>query len=332
MFPRRGFWLNGQFSYICQKPSSIITATLQDFHRVSFYHGRSLIRVMRKQVAMLILSLVLAAGLVVAQAQQRVTPQAQSSSTSRPVNLTTELKKTVGLLRVRYLKEDGPAEADGTCFFVFYEDKRGGENVGFMYLVTNRHMAQPGIEDRKNYQVLVTTARLNLRNGTQGSEEGIVPIGGQLLHWVFPEDDSVDLAVLPLAPDQEKFDYKFIPVSLFATHQVVETQSIAECERVLFAGYFYQFPGQKKFQPIVREGILAMMPDEKLDTTLRKPGHLFLGDVHVFGGNSGSPLFVNLGGFRNGSVTAGDQYRLLGIVSGFYHEDSNLKLTVATTL
>jgi len=30
-------------------------------------------------------------------------------------------------------------------------------------------------------------------------------------------------------------------------------------------------------------------------------------------------------------MTLGEQYRLLGIVSGFYHEDSKLNLTIATT-
>ncbi len=287
---------------------------------------------MRRQYALLILSAALMAPFVVAQSQQPLAPQSQSSSTTRPANLTTQLKKTVGLLRVRYLREDGPTEAYGTCFFVFYEDKRGGENFGFMYLVTNRHMAQPGIEDGKHYQALLTTLRLNLRNGVQGSEESVVPIGEHLLHWVFPADDSVDLAVLPMLPSLERYDYVPFPLSALATHQLVEEQGIAEGEKILFAGYFYQFPGQKKFQPIVREGILAMLPDEKLDTTLKKPGYLYLGDVHVFGGNSGSPLFINLGGFRNGSLLMGDQYKLLGIVSGFYHEDSNLKLTVATTL
>jgi hypothetical protein len=286
---------------------------------------------MRRQIATLIISLGLLSDLAVAQAQQPVTAQSQSSATSRAPNLTTQLKKTVGLLRVRYLKESGPAEVDGTCFFVFYENKRGGENAGFLYLVTNRHMAEPGIEAGKHYQVLLTTARLNLVNSAQGSEETVIPIGQQL-HWVFPTDDSVDLAVLPLLLDPARFVFAPFPVSLFATHDLVEAQGVAEGERILFAGYFYQFPGQRKFQAIVREGTLAMMPDEKLDTTLRKPGHLYLGDVHVFGGNSGSPLFVNLGGYRNGSLSFGDQYRLLGIVSGFYHEDSNLRLTVATTL
>ncbi len=192
-------------------------------------------------------------------------------------------------------------------------------------------MAQPGIENGRNYPIVSTILRLNLRNAEQGSEEGLLPIGSGSFHWYFPADDSVDLAVLPLAPDQNKYDVMGVPLSLLATRDVIESQNVAEGDNVLFSGYFYQFPGLKKFQPIVREGILAMIPDEKLETTLRKPGHLYLADLHVFGGNSGSPLFVNLGGFRHGILSSGSEY-LLGIVSGFYHEDSNLNLTVATTL
>ncbi len=184
---------------------------------------------------------------------------------------------------------------------------------------------------RRQFWIYVSGYQLNLRNSGEGSEESNLPIGGSW-QWFFPADDSVDLAVLPLLPDQMKYDYTPIPLSEFATHDVVDAQQVAEGDSVLFTGYFYQFPGLKKFQPIIREGVLAMMPDEKLDTALKKPGHLYLADVHVFGGNSGSPLFVNLGGLRNGNLMMGTHFMLLGIVSGFYHEDSNLKLTVATTL
>jgi len=268
---------------------------------------------------------------MMAQAPQAVAQQSQPAAAARPMNFTTQIKKTVGLLRVTFQKDGNRTEADGTCFFIFYPDKRGGESFGFVYLVTNRHMAQPGIENGRNYPIDSTILRLNLRNSEQGSEEGLLPIGSGPFRWYFPADDSVDLAVLPLAPDKDKYDVMGIPLSLFATRDVLQLQNVAEGDNVLFSGYFYQFPGLKKFPPIVREGILAMIPDEKLETTLRKPGYLYLADLHVFGGNSGSPLFVNLGGIRNGILSPGSEY-LLGVVSGFYHEDSHLNLTVATTL
>ena len=285
---------------------------------------------MHNAIAMLFLTSFFTSS-VLAQTPPAVTQQPQSSATTQPVNFATLIKKTVGFMRVAFLREDGPQIAEGTCFFLIYLDKRGGDNFGFMYLITNRHVAKPGIADGKNYPVLWTHVRLNLLNSNQGSEEDLIPIGGPL-QWVFPTDDAVDLAVLPILPDLNKFDYIAIPYSDLATRDVIESQRVAEGDSVLFTGYFYQFPGLKKFQPIVREGALAMMPDEKLDTTLKKPGHLYLADVHVFGGNSGSPLFVNLSGIRSGNVMLGARYMLLGIVSGFYHEDSNLNLTIAANL
>src|ERR1700682_3958748 len=286
---------------------------------------------MLKRIGLLILSVCTLAVHASAQTAQPVTPQPQTSTAAQPKSFTTLLKKTVGFLHVAYLRDGTLMEANGTCFFVIYEDKRLGENRGFIYLVTNRHMANPGIEDGNSFPVISFGLRLNLSNSDQGSQDGQIPIEGQR-HWFYPSDDSVDLAVIPFAPDQVMYDYFPFPVSLFATRDVVAAQGIADGDSILFAGYFYQFPGLKKFQPIVREGVLAMMPDENLYTTLKKPGHLYLGDVHVFGGHSGSPLFVNLSGFRNGAIYGGTQYRLLGVVSGFYHEDSNLNLTIATTL
>jgi hypothetical protein len=35
-----------------------------------------------------------------------------------------------------------------------------------------------------------------------------------------------------------------------------------------------------------------MIPDEPMMTTTGKLGSLYLGDVHIFGGNSGSPVLV----------------------------------------
>ena len=79
---------------------------------------------------------------------------------------------------------------------------------------------------------------------------------------------------------------------MLATKDRIESASIDVGDNVIFAGYFYQFGGEKKIQPIVREGVLAMMPDEEIKTTLQKPGHLYLADVHAFHGNSGSPLLL----------------------------------------
>jgi|SRR5882757_697726 len=267
------------------------------------------------------------------QPQSTNNPPTQSTEKTRPLNAAL-VKKVVGFLRVSFVKNGRSYQSEGTCFFVFYEDKRLGDGRGFIYLVTNRHVAAPGSEEGHLYPIQSTKIRLNLRAPTQaqGAEESDLPLNGQN-HWYFPEDDGVDLAVLPIFPDQTKYDYEPFPVSMFATNDRVANDSIAEGDNILFTGYFYQFPGTKRIEPIIREGVLAMIPDELMETTLHKPGKLYLADVHVFGGNSGSPMFVNVGGFRNGAMSLGGfPYLLLGIVSGGYSEDADLKLTIATTL
>jgi len=135
----------------------------------------------------------------------------------------------------------------------------------------------------------------------------------------------------PLLPTGRSMKLNPTHSQCFLTQAEVEANNIGEGDSVLFTGFFYQFPGLKKFEPIVREGVIAMMPDEQLDTTLRKRGNIYLADVHVFGGNSGSPLLINLGGLRNGSFRAGFEYKVLGVISGFYTETSDLTLSIATT-
>lgn len=70
-----------------------------------------------------------------------------------------------------------------------------------------------------------------------------------------------------------------------------------------------------------------MMPDEKLTTTLQKPGELYFIDAHVFGGNSGAPVVVTPG-FPSGAKGA----YLLGVVSGYFFETEDFKLEIASTL
>jgi len=243
------------------------------------------------------------------------------------------LKKAVAFVSVDYLKHNELWKARGTGFFVFVKDQRLGEKRGFVYLVTNRHVAQPEDSGRR-FEVVSVSLRLNLKASVQEqeSEGAFISISGNL-PWYFPADDSVDLAVLPIAPDQQKYDYLPIPMSMFGTRDVLKSNAIAEGDRVFFVGYFYQFPGLKKTEPIIREGVLAMMPEEKMETTLHKMGWLYLADVHTFGGNSGAPLFVNIATPRGTVLTfTEDPYRLVGVVSGYFFEDVNFKLTVATTL
>lgn len=254
--------------------------------------------------------------------------QPHTAATTQPATLKKALTKTVGLLTALYVKDGVPMQSRGTCFFVFYPDERMGKGQGFLYLVTNRHVVVPGIDQGHLYNVTATTLRAN-RKDSGRFEEGPLPVSSQF-HWYFPADDAVDLAVFTATTQSANLDIAPIPVSMFATRDEVEKNNIGEGDSVFFAGFSDQFPGPQRFEPMVREGVLDI-PDEPLRTTLHKPENLYLADMRATNGNSGSPVFVDLSGFGNGAVIAGNPYKLLGIISGNYFENSDLTSTIATT-
>jgi trypsin-like peptidase len=274
-------------------------------------------------------------ALLTSLAQQSTSGQAPiATATSAPQTVIEQIRNVVAFLSVAY--QDGPSTKGviGTCFFISVLDKRLGENQSFIYLVTNRHVAQPGIEHGAAYPPLGAFLRLNLiaSQGEIQSFQGQIPLGNQR-HWYFPQDDAVDLAILPLAPDQSIYSYQMIPSSLIATSDQVKAGDVVVGDRVVFAGYFSNFPGQKRIEPIIRQGIIAMLPDENLDTTLHKPGRLYLADLHAFHGNSGSPVLVNVGGTpHHGETILSDNYRLLGLISGYYPESVGFSVPAATVL
>jgi tetratricopeptide (TPR) repeat protein len=86
----------------------------------------------------------------------------------------------------------------------------------------------------------------------------------------------------------------------------------------------------KKNYPIVRHGKLALLPDERIPFSDDHPENtkeLYLADVMSFGGNSGSPVFLRLGGLREaGNTLEGYSYYLLGTMEGYYQAGSNIMM------
>ncbi len=242
----------------------------------------------------------------------------------------TQIRKSVTFIKL--MCNDGSRELDvrGTGFFIGYPDPRLGQDGAFSYLVTNRHVALCVNDSGHAMRVDRISIRLNRpqANGGTLSEEIALNEHGNI-QWVVPEDSSVDLAVFPLLPDA-RFDFKLLSVTMLATKDLLAKEGITEGEPVFFAGFFYQFPGTKRMQPIVRQGIIAMMPDEKIPF-VGIPEKLYLADVHAFGGNSGAPAFINLGGFHHGTMVLVEDYRVLGVVNGEILEDENFDLQLATT-
>jgi len=249
-----------------------------------------------------------------------------------------ELTKTVGFITVPYKDQSATRFISGTCFFVAVPDERLGKGGSFVYTVTNRHVATAEGVDPKALlpEVFISVNRTKPENGA-ALVQGALPLKGSV-HWYFPSDETVDLAVLPFIPPPGSFDVMSIPISSFVTTDVMKSKQITVGDSVFFIGFFLQFPGTTRVDPIYRQGVIAMMPADPIemsdgkDQKSAKPEHLYLADAHAFHGNSGSPLFVQIGGLRNGVLLVGGfPYQLIGVVNGFIPERNDVRVSGAAT-
>jgi hypothetical protein len=229
--------------------------------------------------------------------------------------------------------------ASGTGFLIgIPTDPKAGTDgkdfQSFTYLVTNRHVLKPGVEHGKPLVHIDTSITLthkpDAKHATSYAETSRID---NILKWEYPDDESVDLAVAPIGVPQSDYDYAIILTTQFVTDDDVNKRLVVEGDPVMFSGLFVQldnFQESHTLEPIVRSGTLAMIPDGTVKTTMNnKLGHLYFAEAHAFGGNSGSPMFVDTVRFSGG---LGYSYKLLGVLSGEVFENADMSLTVTTTL
>ena len=75
-------------------------------------------------------------------------PQDRQPGTADPP-FTSQIKKAVVFVQTDCQTVKGRESHIGTGFLLFLPEPRIGADRGFQYLVTNRHVVQPGIEDSK---------------------------------------------------------------------------------------------------------------------------------------------------------------------------------------
>jgi S1-C subfamily serine protease len=292
---------------------------LQGYPPRAFIITRELEKTLRH--FMMVVALVIGT-LGISHAQDKVAVLREPEHPGAPIGV--QLRKSVVLIELRCKQNGKLYTSSGTGFVVAFMSPQLGKDVHLDYLVTNRHVAQCWDEKNKPTDVLSISLRLNKKDGTSAKID--LNTHGNI-RWYLPTDDSVDLAATTITIGQD-FDDLRIPIDNFATRDFLSSNRIAEGAQIVLSGYFYQFPGERRFQPIVRQGILSMIPDEPMKTITGKLGTIYLCDVHIFGGNSGSPVLVSA---ADGIMHLGE-YHFLGVVSGYYYEDENLNLRIATTV
>jgi hypothetical protein len=261
-------------------------------------------------------------------------PQPTPVITNKPSSETI-LSKTVVLVSTSIQGEN--RSVSGTGFLVTVQDDRLPANGTFGYLVTNRHVAEAIFKDAtgqcRSHPVQQTIVTMNLKTPINGDRTARVLLSPFPVRWYLPEDPGIDLAVLPFNPP-DQYEVASVALTAFLTPDLWTQFNVTPGDKLLTTGFFRHYTGVHQFQPIIREGSLAMVPDDAMPSTpCDAPAHVYLADVHVIPGNSGSPMFLGPKTFLGGLVTPSNgavPYLLLGVVSGYMYEDSDLTLRTST--
>jgi hypothetical protein len=206
-----------------------------------------------------------------------------------------------------------------------------GDQRGCIFLVTAKHMIRQSTPNHKlgPYAKNMTVFFNKIASGSPSeqlrdeSNIEILDARGDLRWFVDISDPIADVALSPLIINKKNVDFKTISQDNFATKSIVSEKHVNENDEVLFSGLSTIFPGFKKNYPIVRHGHLALLPGEDIPVDRDRPDkktQIYMAEVTSFGGNSGSPVFLRLGGARESlTVTLGGfEYYLLGVMSAYY--------------
>jgi hypothetical protein len=271
---------------------------------------------------------------------------AESTASTQEI-IINNIKKTVVFIQTNWensttqnildaMKQPLMKSQTGTGFLIFVPipelgKDASGNQYGWYFLVTAKHMIWQSTSDHKmgpyakNMTVLFNKTTSNNPSGQLRDESNIdiLDSRGDLRWFVDRSDPVADIALSSIIIDKNYVDFESFPQERFATKSIVLEKKINENDEVLFSGLSTIFIGSKKIYPIVRHGHLALLPGEDIPVDpdrLDKKTQIYMAEVTSFGGNSGSPVFLRLGGVREsvGVTFEGFSYYLLGVMSGYY--------------
>jgi hypothetical protein len=208
------------------------------------------------------------------------------------------------------------------------QDGNLGSGTGFLFQHTYKE---------KNYPFIVTNKHVvkNVKKGgfTFIVKDGEEPKLGDSFRleiddfdnlWFNHQNDKIDIAVTPLVSIEKYIKesgvdifYRTIPFKLIPTEEAL--QGIDALEDIVFIGYPNGIWDSKNCTPIMRKGTTAT--PISIDFEGEKK---FLIDASVFGGSSGSPVFIyNSGSYvtKGGRLKAGTRIHFVGVVASVYYRN-----------
>ncbi len=205
----------------------------------------------------------------------------------------------------------------GTAFIVGYPISTDGTKT-IPLIVTAKHVLG---DNDKIY------ARYNTQEGSKTVvvEYDLKKLKKENDFWVH-QDEGVDIAVFR-ALNYKITKYQTLPLDLIASKDDFEKEDVKPADRVIFPGLLVNFMGKENNYPIIKDGTIALIPNEKV------PLNYFVGKQPVtteqelifingfsMPGLSGAPVLLWPGPrlINNSFNLGGTKPLLLGVMHGFY--------------
>jgi len=206
------------------------------------------------------------------------------------------------VVKMEVRHREGIRQATG--FWYKCEDRR--------FLITCRHVVA-------NCETLMLTIPIRQRAGSREPNSPLkVTLKSRTDAWAFPEDESLDVATIPFSvlveSAQDLSPFRYVTVSNYFHPRPADVDEIDSIEEVIFLGYPQGLADANYSLPVTRRGITAT--PYWLDLNGQP---LFLVDASVFGGSSGSPVYLYRTGMfhtrRERSQMSYPEFLFLGILS-----------------
>jgi hypothetical protein len=201
----------------------------------------------------------------------------------------------------------------GTGFFLSHKINE----VEYLFVVTNKHVVM-GVEEGK-FSFLKQKERLPALG--DGFTLNVASKEWSQM-WFGHPDPTIDIAICPLGPllqfvkQQHGTDLFFRSVSTEMIPTKVQLAELDALESVTFVGYPNGVWDSKNLLPVVRQGTTASPIAVDFEGTPR-----FIIDASVFGGSSGSPVFIlNQGSWatKQGGLVAGSRVLFVGVIAAVF--------------
>lgn len=193
---------------------------------------------------------------------------------------------------IHLVDNSGIVRDSGTGFLLSIPLKSDSKK-GYLLLVTARHIADPnwlGCADQHyTLKVLLNKKKYDPKIDESGTVEAPI-MGG----WMFPDDDSVDIAMVPINGQAfESLDVANTSVLVSQLPSDDELKKVDSGWQVVSAGLINGASGAKRNYPIFKFGYISSIPEEKVPVGSCAGGKfetVWMVAASLVPGNSGSPI------------------------------------------